>query len=136
MTYTKEQFIDDVKAEAKALREHATKEELGRLDFNNLDPNDKRYCIYGLMTGNCNSERAIELITKCCTRYFHNNDVMGNMSSFEIAAQRVNGGTCDLASARGLEIRYFSSIETYIFFGDRKRNLIAYLRGETDDLNL
>lgn len=136
MTYTKEQFLSDVKAEAVALRQHATKEELGRLDADWMDPNDFTSCIYGQMTGNCNSKRAIELMQKCCTRFFKN--LYKEFYVFDDVSSAVNGEKCDLSGRKNDEMpKYFSAVETYIFTDEEKNeNLISYLRGETDDLNL
>ena len=58
---TKQQ-IPAVIREIETLREHATAEEKARLDYIAFDPNNGRTCIYGQMTGHCNSERANELM--------------------------------------------------------------------------
>ena len=55
--------------EALALRKHATKEEIGRLDFSKIDPVNSRLCPYGQMTGNCFSDRATELLKNCAIPY-------------------------------------------------------------------
>lgn len=60
--YTFEQLKEDVRKEAENLRVHATKEELGKLNLKYLDPNITVRCYYGLMTGECDSPRASELI--------------------------------------------------------------------------
>lgn len=56
--------------EATALRQQATKEELGKLDLNWFDAGSAYSCIYGQMTDSCNSERAQELIVNCCERIY------------------------------------------------------------------
>lgn len=50
------------KKEINKIKTHFTKEEINKLDFNTLcgDCTDK--CIYGQMTGNCNTPRAVEFI--------------------------------------------------------------------------
>src|SRR5688572_25057638 len=66
----KDVLIKRVKEEAKKLRKLATKEELNRLDFDYLDPENNRYCVYGQMTGDCMNERADKLITSSCERVY------------------------------------------------------------------
>lgn len=120
MTYTKEQFLDDVKAEAKALREHATKEELGKLDIRNLDANNPHCCVYGQLTGDCDSDRATVLMKRCANVYFMTPTDGLNFCVTEKFAY------CN-----------WSPIECYIRLPQAQNaNLIVYLRGETDDLNL
>lgn len=62
----------EIKQEADNIRKFATKEEISRLNFRDLIPVHSESCIYGLMTGDCNSKRATELIEKCCPKgYFY-----------------------------------------------------------------
>ncbi len=154
-TYTKEQFLADVKAEAKALRQHATKEELGRLNFEKLESRNFERCIYGQSTGNCFGNRAAELIFKCCPRYFkaEADTELGEEVPIETSSKKyessfreyVNGEKpVGVNSAEGLyqnrnrtSTLHYSAIEAYIMYPfARNENLISYLRGETDDLNL
>jgi hypothetical protein len=65
MTYTFDQLKEDVRREAEALKVRATKEELGRLSIELLNPHHVSKCVYGLTTGACDSKRAIELISLC-----------------------------------------------------------------------
>jgi len=55
--------------EALALREHATKEERGRLDFSSINTDHSDLCPYGQMTGDCWSKRTITLLNKCTKPY-------------------------------------------------------------------
>lgn len=50
--------------EALMIKDSATKEEKNKLNIHLLDPDSKEQCIYGLLTGHCNSERAIQLLNK------------------------------------------------------------------------
>lgn len=54
--------------EALKLRKYATKEEKERLDFETMICTETG-CIYGQMTGNCYSERALLLKSKCAKPY-------------------------------------------------------------------
>lgn len=119
-TYTFEQLKEDVKKEAEALRVHATKEELGRLDIKYLDGNDIKLCIYGQMTGDCDSSRASYLIQKCAPCYFESESEELNI----------------ILNQNFAEFRW-SPLEHYIRISKaRNANLIAYLKGETDTLEL
>lgn len=59
-----------VQEEIANLKKYATKGELSNLNietFNGLDPH---LCIYGQLTGYCNSPRAEELMKICCPRVY------------------------------------------------------------------
>lgn len=135
-TYTFDQLKEDVRKEAEALRVHATKEERERLDIETLDYSDKTRCIYGLMTGDCFSMRAATLIDKCALTHFdiitESVDEIGTFVADkprDFIGSRVNP---DVFSSYT-----FSAIETYISLPEANNaNLIAYLRGETDNLEL
>lgn len=148
MEYTREQFIEDVKAEAMALREHATKDELNKLGIFILNPYSYYACVYGLMTGDCRSKRASQLIELCCPRFFVNDkidvreiDVREKLIS-DVVPVAVNGAKLShpVSSERNpasFQIDHLSSIETYIMFQEANRyDLLNYLRGETDTLDL
>ena len=130
----------DVINEAIALKQHATKEELDRLDFITVNAYSIVSCIYGQMTGSCHSDRAIELINKCAVSFIATsfplglgdvqgiNDFCNNIipNSDEAKAHNINGRT-----------RYFSPIEVYIVLANsNKKALIDFLQGKTKSLNL
>jgi hypothetical protein len=137
-TYTKKQFLADVAAEAKALKNHATKEELERLNVKCMNPEFPSTCIYGQMTGNCRSERATELIELCCKRFFVNDYCSARLADgFEAIQKRVNGEKLDNIKLDRAQLNHFSSIETYILTPENKSGeLIAFLRDERKDLVL
>lgn len=83
--------------EATNLKKHATSAELNKLNFDELNGNNKFRCVYGLMTGNCLSERSLELIRKCATKVYKtdptnmsifNNTLNGNPKSIEGVTNR------------------------------------------------
>lgn len=144
MKYSKKQFLEDVAKEATALKEHATSKELRKLDFTKFNPFFRQRCIYGLATGDCNSERACELITLCCKRYFRNESDIETYG-LDAIKNNVNGRKIEGISnsydfrtrKRVFGIKYYSSIEAYIQLPDaQNENLIAFLKGETEDLKL
>lgn len=117
--YTFEDLKNDVAAEAKALREHATKEELGWLQFGKLKPNHRQLCVYGQMCDACDSPRAVELILKCAPVFLR----LGDSAYFPSNRSKVTDR--------------FTPIEAYILLPEAKNaNLIAYLKGETETLEL
>lgn len=144
--YTVEQFHEDVTKEAITLRIHAMPEELARLDAHLLQPNKHAKCIYGLMTGFCQSKRASELIFASCPRYFKNPGIERRFerTGFDGVKDQVNGEKIEgVNNAEELDAHredilvHFSAIETYILLpGSKNANLIAYLKGETDTLEL
>lgn len=147
-TYTFDQLKEDVRKEAEALRVHATKEELTRLNIQMLVPRYYDQCIYGLMTRDCFSARASELIFNCCPRYFKSNDGQGThfvvgLAKGEITdfvnGQKIEGvnSVDELHERRENDASHYSAIEAYILLPEaRNANLIAYLRGETETLDL
>lgn len=121
-----------VKIEAKKLKRFATKEELSHLDFDRFDPNYTASCIYGLMTDYCHSERAQELIKKCCDKVY------------KASAERVeectmlNGKPQKRITGDGgnKQVTYWSPIEVFVAQHDNDANakLIGYLKSETKTL--
>ncbi len=60
------------KNELIAISKNATRDEWRTLvlDVNSLDGGEPGHCVYGKMTGDCFSERALELIKKCADSMF------------------------------------------------------------------
>ena len=59
-----------VKKEADNIKLYATPEEIAKLDERFVSGTNTERCVYGLMTGDCNSERAKELIAQCVQNVF------------------------------------------------------------------
>lgn len=120
MSYTFEQLKEDVRKEAEALKIHATVEEREKLDISKLKPNSTSFCIYGQMTGDCDSRRASHLIKNCTKIYIEAGSAIDHMELNAVFA----------------DFRW-SPIEFYILQKEaRNANLIAFLRGETETLTL
>lgn len=121
---TEESLLELVAQEAAAIRKHAIKSELDQLDFNELDPEAADSCIYGQMTGNCFNTRAKELLTLCAVPF------SGSIIYLSPVGDRAFYEDMYLT-------RDFSALEYYITQPYAKNaELIAYLKGETDTLNL
>jgi hypothetical protein len=109
-TYTFDQLKEDVRKEAEALRVHATEEERGRLNAMTIVPYGNKNDMYSQMTGEFDSSRAIELKQKCAV-------AIGSHECFAKFS--------------------WTPIEFYALSSEaRNANLIAFLRGETDNLEL
>ena len=141
---TKEQFLKDVRTEINNIKKYATKAEINRLDFENLEPENYNRCIYGQMTDDCTSPRASELIFKSCARYISPGDNNIKINSFTKLKSQINGKTIpgvknnkQFANTRIHYIDHFSSLEAYIMLPKAKnKNIISYLKGETKKLIL
>ena|SRR5688572_13360352 len=131
-------FLTTMKAlatqEAKNLRQHATPEELGKLDLDHLDDNSPTRCIYGLMTGHCNSIRAQELILKCCTQVYKTEGLDDNLDA------PLNGRPYKVPENKSRHNQYYSPIEILIapkYGGEEaQKKLVEFLKGDSDILEL
>lgn len=119
--------------EAVKLKKHATKKEISKLDISDFNPDSESRCIYGLMTGHCESERANELILKCCER------VYSNTNSPSRANNKLNGAPTKQIEYSRLS-QYTSPIETLIFPRNCGKEagirIIRFLKGETRTLTI
>lgn len=138
------QLVDLTHVEAARLRKNATADELDHLDFESFNPGSDTDCIYGQMIGYCRRPRAVELIRKCATRIVKvvNPDV-GNGNGLDNVSCELAFGAKETFERRTKdkpfwgEVNYFSPIETYIAQdGADNKQLIAYLRGEIETLDL
>lgn len=130
--------LEEMKAlateEAVKLKEHATKEELGKLNLKRLDPRISNTCIYGQMTGYCSGQRANELIMLCANRVY-------NVRESDTAQDaKLNGEPHQIAGDKTRHAYYQSPIEILIYDenggkGDAAK-LISFLKDETQTLEL
>jgi hypothetical protein len=138
--YTFEQLKEDVRKEAEALKIHATKEERAKLDFKSLDAGHLSKCIYGQMTGHCNSDRGVHLIETCAVRYVKDGDLTYvSRDGFARIQEHINGAIVEsLYHNRNCDIDcHYSAIEAYILLPEANNaSLISFLRGETETLEL
>lgn len=61
---TRAKFLSLVRTELRALKNNATKKELKKLKIDKIIVDEWKSCIYGQMTGDCDSNRAKELTEK------------------------------------------------------------------------
>ena len=137
MKYTKKQFFVDVAKEVESLKKNATKEEIERLNITTLMPSKKDSCIYGQMTGDCTTARAIELIGMSCQRYINTSSASKIRNNGIDFIQGNINGTSIPRRRSGFDVGWFSTLEAYIVLPEAKnKNIIAYLKGEKKTLVL
>lgn len=120
-----------VKQEAINLKKYATKEEIARLNFKDFQYQNAYGCIYGLMTGTCLSDRANDLIIKCCKKVYAPTQNCQSMFRYDelIKPHKVHWGRT---------LRFASPIEKWLFLveGDLHKRLIQFIKGEIEELKL
>ena len=107
--------------ELNHLRQHATKEEKEKLNFESLKTTNVTTCIYGQMTGKCSSPRAKELYSKVY------NNLLGIGINFErtFAEDTIYGFT-PLESY----ITMFSNYSTHL------KEILEFIKEERDEITL
>jgi len=117
----KSTFLEHVETEATHIRENATNEEINKLDFDYLDPEHVEHCIYGQMTGKCDSERARELTPKS----FRSTPALGYKESFTKWDKFRRQPTRSFGKFVG-----FTHLEVYIMLkGAKTEELLKYIKG-------
>lgn len=133
------ELVKLVKSELKNLRKNATQEELIKLGKNRINPDNRYMCIYGQMTGDCCSDRAIELIRNCCVKLTSIlNMITAHGINDPMSMKRLDTVNLDSMTPRSWEkddfierrdYNYLSPMETYIFLNDaKKKEIIDYLK--------
>lgn len=118
----KAEFLLEVMAELDNIKLNATKKELSNLNIEKFNHNHNSTCIYGQMTGDCDSRRAVTLAPKV----YHN---LGDGWSF--AKQ-------EFEKREGLTSNYFTALEKYLFMVKKPTHskIIDYLTGKIDSIKL
>ncbi len=123
----KKDFLIEVMQEIEIIKKKATPEEKGRLAIADFDVDRSMKCIYGLMTGYCNSTRARDIMQKKY-RWTGSGKVATGLSfskhSFELKNDK--------------ETFNYTALEKYLFMIDRSKteDIINYIKGETENLTL
>lgn len=131
-----EKLLSLVRNEANLIKQHATTEEVAKLSTENFEPMDTDNCIYGQMTGDCRSLRAIELLNICAIKYSSIIDEHIKPREEDSFEKRKVGRALNTA---------VSPIEFYIYqnkWGDNKgekdeelnTKLIEFLQGKREDI--
>ena len=118
-----------VKQEADNLRKYASQEVRERLDADHLDFRDQYCCVYGQMAGDCFNSYATKLLNQCTAPFSksHVNYKNGSLKNSTFSNHR----------SEVADETFYSPIEFYISqIGAKNENLIRYIKGETDKLEL
>ena len=140
-------LFERVQQEATELKKRLTPEEIAKLDSVNIK-NTEDQCVYGQLTGNCSSERAFDLMQDCCLKVYtvHRMDTEERKQGKEWLT--LNGSPKEKERRGKYNYDYFSPIESLLALVDEEqvgtiftppeniKNLIAYLKGETEELIL
>lgn len=151
----KSEFLQDVEAEIRNIKAIATKEELGRLNFETFKPEKPDQCIYGQLTHDCSSERAKEIMSASCKRVMDFNLIQNRMietntifgrsyevkgMDLEVMVEGANGvyesQPWNHPKEAGMISRYrfMSLLEAYIqSAGANNAGILAWLKGETEE---
>lgn len=131
--YTVEQFKADVIAECVALREHATKEELNILNSEVIYAWSDNSCIYGLLTGDCKSNRASQLIKSCVKTAVRFNLLRSSKTIYDQIITPTELSIC----INRVDFLAVTALEAYIMCSDADIPAIqSYLTGQTETLVL
>lgn len=142
------QFLKDVMHEIDALKEHATPQEKLNLSFSSFDCTHPEYCIYGQLAGVCYSERAKDLMDKCCIRVMNIEDGANSIINVPIEGDEfnINGsyeGQTWTEPQKWNEghyyrsYKYLSALEGYICSARaNNKGVISYIKGEINTLTL
>lgn len=118
---TRKELCELVLLEADNIKQYCTEEEISKLDIGTLNPEHVEKCIYGQMTGNCESSRSLNLIQDLPIFF---NEIMQDSTKETLKNTTKN--------YRGNEFgKYvFSPIEVYISLPNaNNKNLINYIKG-------
>ena len=120
-------FLKMVQEELDSLRKNVTKEELNDLDFKSLDVEQEDCCIYGQMTGRCDSERAKELYPK----------VFYGINKEAVDYWRVVR-YFPFSKHSFIEGNNYTALEKYLFMvkEPQHKKVINYLKGELSEIKL
>lgn len=143
MKITQKQFLADVMHEIETLKKHATAKEKSKLDIEYLRPYNAEHCIYGQMTGDCRTPRALHLMKKSCVRIFDlKKDDLYPATPLKQVVKQLNGPFEEQGWTPGVimefrrDWKYLSALEGYIQLRRNNAGVIAYIKGEIDTLKL
>lgn len=141
---SKRNFLLAVTHEVKMLKKHTTLEERSKLNFENFDPTTKMGCVYGQMTGSCDTFRARELMGLCCRKELNVSNAQLEYSTFDEVkplltgiTKSYRGTTWDSGVWHRRSYDYLSALEAYIFIRDTNRShVLEYLMDKTNTIKL
>lgn len=123
MKLTNKKYLNLVASELRAIKKHATKKEINRLEIETLNPRHTKSCIYGQMTEDCRSSRAVKLINQCCASFIKE---FGTLIKRKPLTRNTSIGI----------IQYYSNLESYIMDASEEEliQIVDYLKGNRKKL--
>lgn len=142
-------LIEQVKIEAILLNKYAKPSELHQLDYLTLEAENTYKCIYGQMTGYCNSLRAGLLFNKCCKFVYcddGNKTKIHHALKFIVYTRSMKQNIKTSSTARSLRTcnrtGFYTPIEVFISYNQKGKGkkinnkiLIDFLKGVTNEVN-
>lgn len=142
-----------VLAEIIAIRKFATDEEKLKLEASHIRPRLATKCVYGQMTGRCDSARSKALISKCCERMIdfylqpgmNGSDTLTRMTTAESEVflngapevDRMFNVTLSDDQDFWRNYRYLSALEGYICMKDANiEGIVNYIQGKVETIEL
>jgi|SRR6478609_2101100 len=126
-------LIDLARKEMILLKQHVTPEEINKLDYSMLIPEQRDSCIYGQMTGDCFSRRATDLIKKCCPTMLTARNTLSN--GIEEYVEPVPQEKVNLDDPFARINGYYSPIEVLIsIYPSYGHDIIYFLKGLKDTI--
>jgi hypothetical protein len=115
---TREKLSEMALKEVKHIKKVATQEEIARLDFTTFKHDSVHTCIYGQMTGYCDSERARGIARRSLNTYWEN-------------------GMIILENISDSQERY-TPLELYLYICGKyaQKRIIKFLKGEQKSITL
>ena len=144
----KEEFLKEVRKEVKLLKKHATAEQLLKLNAKIFNPAQSDTCVYGQITGNCQSIEAKRLMDLCCKKIFVLAEGAENLVDRKFSdvkallGEKYKGQTWDESIIEGEPLilrsyEYMTVLEGYTCLKRANiEGLIDFLKSKTTELEL
>lgn len=104
-------FEEEAYEEAKQIVKYFSRDEINKLQKNLLDPVHGERCIYGLMTGDCNSRRAVRFIKTLPKGYIESRNFLD--STEKIFNSKIDDIPEDILTCRS--VYFMTPLECYIY---------------------
>lgn len=117
-------FLIAVISEIKRIKRLATKKEIHKLDFKSFEHWSSSNCIYGQMTGYCDSKRARVIMPKKFDNIEGEACMLTSDHKRKFEDQTFEKGTT------------FTALEKYLYMCSKKthKHIFDFLKGETENL--
>jgi hypothetical protein len=118
-------IIKHVTLEIENIKLYATKEQLKKLNFQRLNPENSALCIYGQMTGYCEGKNGLKLINQCCSKL---TELGLDLAPLRKGVRRNN---------LHVENEAYSFLEAFIIrYPKNNQRIIDYLKGKKEKLEI